>query len=404
VIGGTPDDIPAITAIATPLDKFQASTHKSKMKFAVISEAAWLRYPPYPNNFGACGGHCTGLGSYGYFTQQITEIANRMLDPQYFRYNGRPLWGIYGSSNIDATHMNSAIATITSIVGAAPYVVDVNHNTTQAGVLGENAITTYGPNTNHLSAGQHPYTDQITQDRAFWPPAGFEMWAGVTALLDTRPRPSWAFGYADMPTMPEWINHLRGAATFVSSGFTNRAIIIYNWSEYMEGGPGINRTTQEGSRFLVGIACAKWGVNSSKCPSSITYEVDACNIGGAMAHTGVGWTCPASVGSHDYDENLDSTTNDTAVFTHVGTTAADVVCTKGPDRGQFSVKIDSGTPTTIDAYAASPAVHQTCWSSGALDGTKHAITVTVLGTKNGSSSSVQVGIDSFRVTADPRTF
>jgi hypothetical protein len=120
-------------------------------------------------------------------------------------------------------------------------------------------------------------------------------------------------------------------------------------------------TTQDSS---INIAYGNWRGGSSASASGGTYRADGT---------------PATLSSLDFTG-----------------TRVDWVTATGPSFGRATVAIDGISRGTIDLYASS--VHwQVTKSFAGLASGNHTIVVTVLGTKNASSTGTQVVVDAFVV-------
>lgn len=218
----------------------------------------------------------------------------------------------------------------------------------------------------------------------------------MTFLQDARAQDAPGATWVDQPTQPE-------LQQFVADAFgTNtspQSFWIYAWNETAEGGPGIVQTAQEGTRYTDAL---KWG-RGLPHPNLYTYELSLQSL--VMSNSGT-WTLvqPASFGiqgAHDSDEISSSNTGDFKSLTHARMTKCELMASTGTDRGIVEADVDGSFVANVDLYSASPAVHQAVWSSGTLSDASHTCKFLVTGTKNASSSSVKVQIDSVRVTYHP---
>jgi hypothetical protein len=99
----------------------------------------------------------------------------------------------------------------------------------------------------------------------------------------------------------------------------------------------------------------------------------------------------ASGGTYRSDGNAKATSS--LAFTGTGVTW---VTATGPAEGKASVTIDGVSMGTLDLYSPTVQWQVTKSYSGLTSGT-HTIVVTVLGTKNGSSTGTTVTLDAFVV-------
>lgn len=375
-----------LSYIEDVLEAHIASAHKTKVKFALLIPYQMIQW-----------------GSGTHFDDFVDWIAEKTTDAAYFKViNNRPLIALYNDSfsggwagNVDdwTTLKNAIIAA----GGGTPWGVSVN-SVTMFGNLSLQGNMRYEYNGVPLSGnGRHSYAELITADASGdGALPGGQPVSSRTVIMDRRPfaSPESATVWTDLPTQPQWVSTLQSG--MVS---TQKFVIIAAWDEVAEVGPGILPTVQEGTRFLDGLG---W-VRSLPKPSTFTYEIDATSL--YQTTTG-SWSevfpDPDGVqGAHDTDEVSSSNTGDSKAFSHARMTGCGLYASKGPDRGIADIEVDDVDVADVDLYAASPVVHQLVWTSGALSDATHKCEAIVKGTKNASSSSVKVQIDSWQVTYKP---
>lgn len=348
--------------------------------------------------------------SYAYASQTFDKIIAFFADPNWLYIKGRPVIFAFMTNMVADPGKTQWMSFLTKAraAGYEPYVIAADHKTTAFAATGcTGAVTAYGVNPDNPSASTHQsYQTLASRDYALTVPpgGGIEVCAPIRPLIDPRPQAT-TQNYGDQPTQPEWQLNLKTQANLIAVPVAH---VVTAWEELFEEGPGIVPTNQEGTRYLDGLSWQQTGYT----PTSYTYEISAGNVdGGApiaslgrIVHTGSGWVTnfPSGgvTGAHNSDEEVSSTAADTISCSHGALLSMDIVGTTGPDRGKIDVSVDGGAATTVDLYRASATPHDVIWSSGSMVG-QHTVTVTVRGDKNASSSSVQVGIDTFRPTYNP---
>jgi hypothetical protein len=168
----------------------------------------------------------------------------------------------------------------------------------------------------------------------------------------------------------------------------------HSWNEHAEDGPGIEPTTQEGTRFLDGI---KWAKYPRLLPSTYTYGLSTEN--GALVKTGAGWAMQRKLATTCWNNALmvDSTANDTIALTHVGWQSGKIYGDKCSGCGSFTVQVDGSTVATVSTSNGSTLHHQMLWSSGSLGEATHTVQATIVG-------DGQVGLDEYEITSNPRVY
>ena len=116
----------------------------------------------------------------------------------------------------------------------------------------------------------------------------------------------------------------------------------------------------------------------------------------ASATYSAGWTTSTSADRSGGTARLSATAGSSVTFTFSGPVLR-WVGSVGPNRGRASVSIDGGTPVTVDLYAPSLAYQQTLLEQAGLGNGPHTVTITVLGTRNPSSTGNFIEVDAFDV-------
>lgn len=359
-----------------------ASAHKTDVKFCFILQYEWT----------------VNYASRRYFAAMQTLIANACADPAYMRINGQPLVILYNDGTAGGWAGNVADwNTLKTAIGTTVYGLAIS-SVSLAQACSLQGVVLYEYNGTSVSTvGRHPYNDVYQSDIAHDAAAsGLQRQTSRTAYLDRRTfAAESATAWSDQPTMPEWLNSLSSGI-----GSTQHVMLIATWDEVAEQGIGLSPSVQEGTKYLDGIDMVKNG----NYPSSYTFNWSG---NWKTCVKTAGWSeffpDPNGVqGAHDGDQVISSTTGDTATITLNNMRAADVFAETGPDCGIVEILADAVVVATVDCFAASQTTSAkiaTVTFSGPL--ASHTLAVRVTGTKNASSSSVQIKFDYFKPTYAP---
>jgi hypothetical protein len=231
---------------------FLTSTKKSLLKFCMIK--GWFGdggSPPAP--------YFTGAGGTRVEADEIAFLVTRMQDAQHFSVLGsRPLFywyttssrnrtpaGVFGSDAAALAFFNGLRAAAQSAGLGNPYIVvqhsDVNTAKTYATAIGGDAITTYAVTGNS-------YADVMSAAQAYWSAAKTAGAKLVPPLASGWGGP-WVQSYgggtsamwddAGQPSMYQFKKQLEDAKAYIANNGTTcdaGTLLIYNWSEYGEGG------------------------------------------------------------------------------------------------------------------------------------------------------------------------
>lgn len=398
------DYFPPLSAIApytseaskqnAPLRAYIASQYHDKIKFALTLLPG---YSFEPN---------ADISNYDLASPQwaaiIADLTSLFSDPQYVRFNGMPVVFFFG---VMTTSTNMSLARYNDIVaaaGGAMFAISAGHSNSTASTYSMAGETVYGPDPNLPSgSARHPFSTMFSADQVDWPGI-LGRYTCVSWGFQNDRRPIQVTAYIDEPTQPELIRSLRSSLSFSGNVLT----CIYSWDEISEGGGMLSaqETAPETgySRYLDAVG---WETGKVPIPTSYTYYCSLSNAGGAVAHSGTGWVTAGPTpgatndgsqidGAYDYDEETSSTAGDSITFTGEKSWRIMITGTTSPDVGQFSVSLDGNAPVTVDPYTPSGTTRNAhLWDSGLLDSADHTVVMTVLGTKNPSSSSVQVRLD-----------
>lgn len=334
------------------------------------------------------GLHFTQTTPYKYLDAQCAFADSFMGDPRYkHTKGGKPFLGLISSASVDQTHWTQCL---THMTHGTPFVIGMP---TCAGLTPCDTTFVYGVQNLPAGAGQHAYVDLEAQDKTKWVGTGA---ATMNWLADRRPFVPGTI-WVDQPTQPEAVRHITDAINSAAGAFGGVYTI---WNELAEEGPGALQTAQEGTRYTDAL---KWARKPSSKPVFYTYEL---TLNSLYVTTVGSWTVqqpgPTGIlGAHDSDEISSANTSDSKTLSHPGVKNFGLFASKGPDRGIVEVDVDGSLVTNVDLYAASPTVHQLVWLSSDLPVQTHNVGFVVTGTKNASSSSVKVQLDSVQVTYHP---
>jgi hypothetical protein len=110
-----------------------------------------------------------------------------------------------------------------------------------------------------------------------------------------------------------------------------------------------------------------------------------------LTYTG-SWQVSNDSPKYQGDDHYSSNASDSATLQFTGSQVK-LYGGEGPTYGKVSMSIDGGTAITVDLYAAARADQAAFFASPALTNGTHTIKVTVLGTKNSSSTDMVVSLD-----------
>jgi len=370
------------------MEAHAASPNKTDVKFAFIIFYTWIMYPG---------------GSGDYAQAQFDYIAAKMQDPAYFRKGGKPVivvWNDGFAADVPAWDQ------LKTTIGEPVYGISVNSvSLFEALSLQANMLYEYNGEALSAGNGRKAYTEVITSDTSRdGAVPGAERISNRTLYMDRRTfaSPESATKWTDQPTRPQFMAQ-------VASGIlqTQKLLIFSTWNEIAEQGIGMTPSEQEGARYLDDLRA----VRTQSFPVESSYELNCATTPEALPGSGVArsGTCTYSVqdpsgvaGAHDHDEMISANTNDYLEIEHKGVNELGFYAIKGPDRGIVTFTADGAGATDVDLYASVQSSQRVLvWSHVFGDAQTHTIRGTVKGTKNASSSSVQVGLDSFFIRFSP---
>ena len=231
---------PEGSSMSGAIKQYMKSPVRSKVKFCMILSN-------------------TMNSSAGDWISERNRIKEYILDPNYQKVmNGRPLLYVFNAENIIKNHMNriEELRAIFKREGVDPYWVFMGWNPAndwvKAKEAGFDAVTCYA-----YGGSQATFDDfSAAAEEKYWSKAdqaGAAQVPLVTSGWDKRPRidhpvswePKTSESYhsrTDWPPPPkpgELAGHLKRAISFVSlhpGSCESKAILIYAWNEYDEGG------------------------------------------------------------------------------------------------------------------------------------------------------------------------
>ncbi len=106
-----------------------------------------------------------------------------------------------------------------------------------------------------------------------------------------------------------------------------------------------------------------------------------------------GWYGGVDVNAYGGGYRAAQSANEWLVYTTSPVTGFSLLTYRGPDQGKAHVMVDGSVVATLDLYAATPAYHTEAFSG--FNPAAHTVVVVAAGTKNPSSSGVEVRVDGF---------
>jgi len=128
----------------------------------------------------------------------------------------------------------------------------------------------------------------------------------------------------------------------------------------------------------------------------VPVEIDDSAIGTGpdqFNYSGSGWThFTLCNGCHNNTVSWDNTTGDAVTFTFTGH-RIQLFCQLGNNQGFMGIQLDSTVYPNFDTNAASTMNQQLCFDSNNIDAGTHTLTLTVIGSKDSSSSDYYITDD-----------
>jgi hypothetical protein len=372
-----------------------ASPNRNRVKASVYLQRDWACAP-----LTGGGSSATAIAAYG------AQLRSQILSAGegWLRVRGRPVVYLYDPDTWagDLTNLNLWKAQLPSDT----YYVGAGSTSPASGALttiGASGTVQYGPNGITLvGAGQHPWSDVVTQDSARWfvaAVAGRDLHAGVTPAKDRRGRVNNPSGstepWADAPSMPDFMRHLRNAYRLGPAIVTS-----YAYDEIAEGGPAAYVGSAQMGRYIRDAAYfgRLMAVNGqSFMPTSYTYGLDW----NSLYVTKSGWTWSRTGGSviagaFMSDDLRASGGTATSSFTHECATRFRIFGSKASGWGALSFTTDGGSATVASSNNGGAEVPmQLLYDTGVLSEGTH----TVVANDNGGGT---VSVDYVEITWGPR--
>lgn len=369
--------------IQEPFNHYLASPNHGRIKFTVILQAEWLAWPD--------------LGWSHYEDTYLPQLTRLFADPQYVTVNGgRPVVMLFHSNKLPEARLAQLGQAIEEAGLPPAYYVNVNMNLDSVRTLRLDAMTSYGPSGARPSGDGHCWAAQAQKDERNWGPnKDVDTVLGLTPMADPRPRKEYGY-WIDQPTRRDWRSHLQRSFDWVSAhpeAVSNPALmLVYNWNELDEGGPGIVPTLQEGTRYLDDLRAVRSGDTSG--------YLDVMNGNHCELVQDDGWQTefpPEGIaGNRDSDEQIASKAGSLLRLTTEGV-GFEWLGTKGPDRGRAEIKVDAGEWQMVDLYASEVTRRAVIHGVAGLASGEHEYQIRVLGSKVDASSGFVVGVDEIRV-------
>jgi hypothetical protein len=365
--------------IQEPFNHYLRSPNHDRVKFTVILQAGWLMWPDtswsrYENEF-------------------LPYIVGLFADPQYVKVDGgRPVVMLFHTQKLPEERLEQLRQATIDAGHEPPYFVNVNMHLESTLKLGLHAVTSYGPSGANPRTMTHCWAAQAAADKRNWGPReSLDTVVGLTPMADPRPRRDYGF-WIDQPTRQNWRQHLTDAFEWVRKNPKSVSdpplMLIYNWNELDEGGPGIVPTKQEGTRYLDDIKAVRTG--------DTTGYLDVLNGNHCELEQDEGWQTEfpreGIAGNRDSDEQIASAEGSVL---HLTTTATgfEWLGTTGPDRGRAAVRVDDGEWSTVDLYSPELTRRASIHSVSELEPGEHDYQIRVTGSKHEDSTDAIVGVD-----------
>ncbi|TMF03971.1 MAG: fibronectin type III domain-containing protein, partial [Chloroflexi bacterium] len=127
-----------------------------------------------------------------------------------------------------------------------------------------------------------------------------------------------------------------------------------------------------------------------------TFSVATTDDSGTVSYSGT-WSGFPLLGAFGGAVHSSSVAGSFATLSNGFTgTAASVVSTLGPDRGQAWITLDGQVVATVDLYSPTVQAGHVVWSTDGLNpNVAHSLKITVLGTHNPASTGARVDLDAF---------
>lgn len=394
---GDPSNMPKQSGIMLPPEAHRLSPYKDLVKIVFMISPLWFSYNtslPLPGNWGRAA-------------QYRAHLIACFNESSYFKFNGRPVIGVYGYSSMSASDKAewlNQLDLLAAEYGGPLYIAIQDHDVTAGQAMasrGARWLTTYGPNPGPagvVNGVQYPWSLQAASDitNTNWigsvSGGALQLYTSVTPFNDRRPR-SVGTWWIDQPTMPELVDHLSALYRYTQAGFgslTPEFGIGYSWDEIDEGGPGITPSFQEHTRYIDALSWVRTGI----FPELYLYQLDARQKN--FTQSGV-WTPSAQTpGMFNNDDMISGGPGDYIDFSHVRSTQLGIVCSYGPTLGIGEVLIDGVLAGTINQFSPTPLYQQLGFMSTTLSCGTHTIRF-----REAAGSPARVSYDACRIVYKP---
>jgi len=383
-----------VMGIMLPYLAHAASPNKTDVLRALLLQTDWVAYP-----------NVSGDPSWPNAVTVANFLLNEFADPGYYKIkvgsNYVPVIGLFDPPLVQSGQANTNWLNFLALLGNV-YVIGYGPVSTSAGSATHcNAITSYDGalGASLIGNGRHPYSDQIIQDNSHLG-VGFPTFAvtgTITIGNDRRPRAGENIPYADMPTPYQQYTQLK----FLLST-TAKPIMLGPVNELDEAGISLYPTQQDGTRWMDVVGWA-----TGQIPLPTTYKYFITSRATLVNRTGTWTAVLAQDGAYQSNEVTSVTTNDvvelpitTLIIDTNPSASVEIYGKLGPDRGIVEILVSGVSQGLFDLYSSSAIQHQSIATVSVLAG--QTVTARVTGTKNASSSSVKIGIDSFAPTYAPQ--
>ncbi len=359
----------------------------------------WIAWDPADTTFGDFSGASTA-------SVYVPQIAAEMAAPGWLRYHDLPVLMLYLDAEFDTLTPGAGYVTAWNAVRAGlPTFYLICMGATASPILtqwGCNANVMYGPDGGTLApVGQHPYSDQVTEDHGAWGTSGGRDLAyTITLGGDQRPRRQDYTGsttaWADSPTAWQLINHV---------GAANRGapMVIYAVTEPTEGTSHFWGTDQKPTLYTDAMRLAL--TRPSDRPSTFTDMLNAGSKEFAQSGT-VTWSRTELAGlgilpAYDSDTYWLTAATDALTGTFANTTRIRHYGPKGSAVGNCTYTVDGGTPVVVDGNNVSTSQVQLLFDSGALTEGSH--TLVIAGHAANAGASRRCGANKVELDRNPQS-
>lgn len=149
-----------------------------------------------------------------------------------------------------------------------------------------------------------------------------------------------------------------------------------------------------GSTYQFKVTATDNAGNTDAGQASVAYKLSLFQQSASAIKYSTGWTKQTLSGANGGSVEYATVAGKTATFTFTGVQVA-WMSTQGPTRGSATVKLDSGTASTINTNTTSPHTAEIVDVATAAVNTSHKLVITVLGT----SGHPRIDVDAFVVLA-----